>query len=316
MRALIFLSLILVLSSGFPTPANLKDFVIGNLVSLQVVQSVPDGFACAQNLATLQNNTKEALDLFLGGHFVDALHLIEQTINGTISTCEAANREGVLLFENFLNIVSDPNFVSTALGRIRDNQLTLLDDLALGVEYLNNQSFFMAGVTLGKIPHLILSGPSTYSSDLNLLQLGNISSPLMDFLRGYLEAVKVWANVPDGLQCIDDIAGIKDSLSQVLALLKQFRILEAIQLLENGVAEDFTRCTSAITETVQLFDAFKQNIGQAGFFDLAKGRIFDNALTLLQDFQSGVAAIINKDYYGAGRALGDVPHIVLSGPDP
>jgi hypothetical protein len=59
-----------------------------------------------------------------------------------------------------------------------------------------------------------------------------------------------------------------------------------------------------------------QNIGQPGFIDLAKGRVMDNLLTLYGDFTNGVNSLGAQDFYGAGRALGDIPHIVLSGPDP
>jgi hypothetical protein len=298
----------------FPSPDNLKDFLIGNLVSLQVVQSVPDGFPCAMNIASLKNNTKQALDLFLQGHFVDALHLVEQTINSTITTCEASGREGKALFDNFLKIVTDPAFLPTALQRLEDNQLTLLDDLAQGLEDLNNGSYFTAGVALGKIPHLLLSGPDSASRSLNFLELGNVTSPVLDFLRGNLEALQVWANVPDGLACIDDLVGVKDQLAQVLALLKQLKILDAIELLNKVVGEDVSRCTNSINESIQLFQAFLTNIRQPGFIDIAKGRIFDNAVVLLQDFTDAVGALTNKDYYGAGRALGHIPHVILSGP--
>jgi hypothetical protein len=301
---------------GLPTPDNLKDFIIGSLVSLKVVQSVPDGFACATNLASIKNNTKQALDLFLEGHFVDALHLVEQTINQTLTSCEAANKEGKETFENFLRIILDPEFLPTALDRIKNNQLVLLEDMAEGFENLNNGSFFAAGVAFGKMPHLVLSGPDN-SRMLNFLAPeNNISTPLMDFLRGYLEAVKVWVNVPDGLACLDGIAGLKDALAQVLALVKQFKIIEAIELLQQVIQKDVSTCQNSINESVELFQGFLQNIGQPGFIDLAKGRVMDNLLTLYGDFTNGVNSLGAQDFYGAGRALGDIPHIVLSGPDP
>ena len=300
---------------ALPTPSNIKDFLIGNLVSLQVIQSVPDGFACATNLASLKNNTKQAFSLLISGHLVDALHLVEQTINQTVGTCEAANAEGKALFENFIRIVLDPEFIPNAVQRVKDNQLTILEDLAEGLEDLNNGSFFNAGVTLGKIPHLILSGPDANLVLIGLMASNNISTPLLDFLRGFLDAVKVWDNVPHGLECFDDIATLKDNFDQVIALLKQFKILEAIELLQQTITSDFLNCQNTITESVQLFQSFLQTIHQAGFIDLAKQRILGNVVTLLEDLENGVKGIGAKDYYGAGRALGHIPHLVLSGPD-
>ena len=310
---LVLLSLSLVLSlPPLPTPSNLKDFLIGNLVSLQVVQSVPDGFSCATNVASLHNNTKTALDLFMHGHFVDALHMIETTINDTITSCEKANAEGKLLFENFIRIILDPEFVPTAFARIKDNQLTILEDLAEGFEDLNNQSYFTAGIAFGKIPHLVLSGPDGLS--LNFLEIpNNISTPLMNFTRGFLEALQVWSSIPDGLNCINGIADFKDELAQILALVKQLKIIEAITLMNQMIGTEFLSCTNAIAENVQLFKEFLQNVSQPGFIDAAKGRIEDNLLTLMGDFQNGVSAMGAKDYYAAGVAFGHIPHVALSG---
>ena len=322
---LIFLSIALVFSSDlflpkvtllqFPTPDNLKDFIIGNLVSLKVLDSVPDGFSCATNLATLKNNTLTSLKLFLEGHFVDALHLLEQTVNGTLTSCLAASAEGKATFENFLRIVLDPEFLPTAIARIRDNQLSILEDLALGFEQLNNQSFFSAGMTLGKIPHLVLSGPDNVAILNFLVGDTNSTNPMFDFVRGFLEAVKVMDGVPDALPCMNDIATLKDLFPQVLDLIKQFKIIEAIELLQQTVLQDVTTCHNSVTETTQLFQQFLQNIGQPGFFDIAKGRIFDNLLTLTEDLETGISSLAAKDFYGAGKALGHINHVILSGPD-
>lgn len=297
---------------SLPDPQHVLDFLVGNMVSLQVLSSVPHGFPCVTSLTTLKNNTLQAIALFKEGHIVEAVELAEQTINGTFTNCMAANSEGLALFKNFLDIVRDPNFLKTALDRALENAPVLIEDFATGLEKLNNGSYFDAGVYFGKIPHLILSGP-----DARLLFLAmfgdNGTIPLYDFGKGFLEALKVNEAAPDNFKCVDDIMALKTLFPQVLELLKQLKVLEALQLLESTVVGDFDTCKSGLAQTATLFQEFLANIKQPGFLQIALGRAKDNFFTLLGDLTHGVESMKAQDFYNAGKSFGHIPHVILSG---
>jgi hypothetical protein len=281
------------------------------MVSLQVLSSVPHGFPCVTCLTSLKNNTLEAIELFHEGKIVEAVELAEQTINDTFTSCMAANSEGLALFKNFLDTIRDPNFLKTALDRILENGPTLVEDFATGLEDLNNGSYFNAGVAFGKIPHLILSGPDAIIFLLAIF--GNGTAPLYDFGKGFLEAVKVNDAAPDTLKCVDDFMALKNLFPQVLALLEQGKVLEALQLLESTVAGDFDTCKSGLTEGTALFQEFLANVKQPGFLQIALGRARDNFFTLLGDLTTGVQSLKSEDFYDAGKSFGHIPHVILSG---
>ena len=298
-----------------PTPQNLLDFLVGNLASLQVLETIPDAFPCVNALTSLKNNTDNAIALFKSGHFLTAIHLLENTFNTTIQSCASANSEAVGTFKNFLDILKDPNFVKLAVERIANNQLELIDDLAGGVEKLNNQSFFEAGVLFGKIPHTILSGPVNFTS-INLLELStNETSPLADFIRGYAEALQVFESIPDFQQCLNDLLGVKETLQQVISLLTQGKVLEAIELAQETLKTGVASCDASLTEGTQLFQQVIQKITAPGFYDLVKSRVSENFFTILEDAQKGMSDFKVLDFYQAGKDLGEIQHLVFSGPD-
>ena len=283
------------------------------MVSLEVVGSVPHGFPCVTNLGQLKNNTETVLALVQEGQFVEALHLLETTLNDTYTNCGAAAAEGRATFESFLALVKDPNFLALAEQRIEENSLTLLDDLALTLENLHNQSYFNAGVAFGKIPHLVLSGPNAFN--MFFLGLQSNGTPAVDFARGYLEAIQVMVSVPDGEVCANDVLSLKTQLDQVVELLKEFRILEAIQLLKSTLQNDLTSCTAANAEALKLFQDFLANVKQPGFAELAIGRVKDNLLTIFEDIAHGTGHVNSSDFYDAGKDFGHITHLILSGPD-
>jgi hypothetical protein len=299
-----------------PTPQNLMDFLVGNLVSLQVLEQIPDGFPCVNTLTTLRNNTLQAVALFNQGHFLDAIHLLESTFTQTFSSCTAANSEALGAFKNFLDIVRAPDFAKLVVYRIANNQAELIDDFAGGVEKLNNQSFFDAGVLWGKMVHTLLSGPVNMTSSLELLALPtNSSCPFMQFLQGYLEAIKVFDAVPDGLSCLNDIVNLKETMLQILNLLANGKILEAIQLAEDTMNKDLATCQNALKDGTTLFQSFVQEITADGFFDLARGRVRDNFFTIIEDVEKAVRDFTVLEFYQAGKDFGHIPHLILSGPD-
>lgn len=322
MKSLILsLLLSLALSSSFlpnppklhtPTPQNLLDFLVGSLVSLKVLESIPDAFSCVTDLTNLRNNTQTAIDLIKLGHFVDALHLLEQSFNQTYLSCSATAQESSSTFENFLRIVSDPGFLDLALQRLNENKLVFLEYLALGLEQLNNGSYFNAGVTLGKIPHVILSGPDAKRRILSV-SVGNTSCPILEFLRGSLEVLKVWDNVPDAMNCLSDLAALKDAYAQVVSLISQGKWLEALEFLEQTLKEDTDTCLNSVEQATTLFKEFLDNVSQEGFVQLAEGRIVDNVFTLISDAKNGVEQIENGEWYDAGKSVGGIPHLILSG---
>ena len=327
MKSLILSLLVsLALSSSFlptppklhtPTPQNLLDFLVGSLVSLQVLESIPDAFSCVTDLTNLQNNTQTALDLIKSGHFVDALHLLEQTFNQTYTSCSATAQESSSTFENFLSIVSDPGFLDLALQRLDENKLVFLENLALGLEQLNNGSYFNAGVTLGKIPHVILSGPDATNGKRRILSVsvGNTSCPVLEFLRGSLEVLKVWDNVPDAVNCLNDLATLKDAYAQVVSLISEGKWLEAIEFIEQTLKEDTDTCLNSVDQATKLFKDFLDHVSQEGFVQLAEGRIVDNVFNLIGEAKSGVEQAENGQWYEAGKSFGGIPHLILSGND-
>ena len=328
MKSLILSLLVsLALSSSFlptpskfhtPTPQNLLDFLVGSLVSLQVLESIPDAFSCVTDLTNLQNNTQTAIDLIKLGHFVDALHLLEQTFNQTYGSCSLTFHESSSTFENFLSIITDPEFLDLALQRLDENKLLFLEDLALGLEQINNGSYFNAGVTLGKIPHVILSGPDTWRTRRILLSdaMGNNTScPVLEFLNGSLEVLKVWDNVPDAVNCLNGLGALKDAYSQVVSLISEGKWLEALEFIEQTLKEDVDTCLNSVNQATELFKEFLDHVSQEGFVQLAEGRIVDNVFNLIGEAKNGVEQVENGQWYEAGKSFGGIPHLILSGND-
>ena len=328
MKSLILSLLVsLALSSSFlptpskfhtPTPQNLLDFLVGSLVSLQVLESIPDAFSCVTDLTNLQTNTQTAIDLIRLGHFVDALHLLEQTFNQTYGSCSLTFHESSSTFENFLSIITDPEFLDLALQRLDENKLLFLEDLALGLEQINNGSYFNAGVTLGKIPHVILSGPDTWRTRRILLSdaMGNNTScPVVEFLNGSLEVLKVWDNVPDAVNCLNGLGALKDAYSQVVSLISEGKWLEALEFIEQTLKEDVDTCLNSVNQATELFKEFLDHVSQEGFVQLAEGRIVDNVFNLIGEAKNGVEQVENGQWYEAGKSFGGIPHLILSGND-
>ena len=195
MKVIIFSLLILGAFSSFlpkptigeavalPSKQNLIDFIIGNLIAVKITESVPDGFGCATTITNLQNATQTALALIRSGsldNIVEGVELLEQAINDTQRVCGSASEEGQETFQSFLEKIKDPGFITLALGRIKDNFLTILQDFEKASDDLKNQSFFSAGYDLGSIVHLILSGPDSslvsYISE-EITRLGAVNWP-------------------------------------------------------------------------------------------------------------------------------------------
>ena len=300
-----------------PTPKNLLEFLAGNLFSLKVPESIPDMKTCAIHIKNFKNDTLKAISFFRQGNYYSALILLEETLNGTYRTCTAISPEFQATISNFLNIVQDTYFGQLARGRFKDNIDVLLDFYYNGVDKLNNKSYFEAGLSFGKIPHLLLSGPNDtaiYSTNLLLLE-DNGTHPVIDFLKGYLESVQVWDSVSQGQQCLDDLVGLKDAVVQVIQLFKEGKFTEAIELLEQTIKNDLANCESSLTDATRLFNEFLQNVGRPGFWSLAIARVTDNFLSVLQDDVNGVKDLSVKDFYNAGIEFGKIAHVLLSGPD-
>ena len=300
-----------------PTSQNLLDFIAGNLVSLKVPDSIPDIQTCAQNIKTFKNNTLQAISLIKQGYYHSGLILLEQTINGTWVTCSAVPPEFNATISNFLSIVQDPSYLQLLRGRVKDNIDVLLDFYSDGVDKLNNKQYFDAGVSLGRITHLLLSGPNDkahYSTNLILLE-DNGTHPVIDFLNGYLESVQVWDLVPRGQECLQNLLDVKDTVSQVIELFKEGKFIQAIELLNQTVTNDFATCQSSLDDVTLLFNEFLQNVEKPGFWSLAVGRVTDNLLDVVQDDVNGIKDLSVKDFYNAGVELGKVAHLILSGPD-
>ena len=323
MKNLIFVivSLSIVLSSPvflpkliFPSKQNLLDFLVGNLASLSVLSSIPDAFPCVTQVTSLKNTTLEALQLFEEGHIVDAIHLLENTINQTLTSCSAAGSEGVDTFKNFLDIIGDPDFLKKASERVIDNLPALIDDLAYGIEKINNQSYFEAGVSFGKIPHLILSGPDSLLNLASFLTLGdNSSCPFIEFMRGFLEETEVLSEMPDAELCATGVSRLTSVLPQVLQLLQQGKVLEAVQLIEQVYQDDVTACTNLAVETTQVFGELVTKMTQPDFVKTAVERVMENLFTLIEDYERGIGDLVKLDFYNAGREIGKIPHLVIDG---
>ena len=252
------------------------------------------------------------------GHFVDALHLLEQTFNQTYGSCSLTFHESSSTFENFLSIITDPEFLDLALQRLDENKLLFLEDLALGLEQINNGSYFNAGVTLGKIPHVILSGPDTWRTRRILLSdaMGNNTScPVLEFLNGSLEVLKVWDNVPDAVNCLNGLGALKDAYSQVVSLISEGKWLEALEFIEQTLKEDVDTCLNSVNQATELFKEFLDHVSQEGFVQLAEGRIVDNVFNLIGEAKNGVEQVENRQWYEAGKSFGGIPHLILSGND-
>ncbi len=242
-----------------PTPQNLLDFLVGNLVSLQVIENIPDAFPCVNALSSLQKNSENALKLFKSFHFVEGIHLLEKKFDKTIKICAAANSETFETFKNFLDVVRKPNFMKLALERLGNNKLEIIDDLAVGIEKLNNQSYFEAGVFLGKIPHTLLSGPLDLASIIFFdFSKDILKDPLADILKSLEEDVKAYDIFPQGEKCLNNLLGLKDSLNKVLNLLSQGNVLEALQLAEKTLKDGIAYCQKSLMKGTQLFQEFVQ----------------------------------------------------------
>lgn len=298
-----------------PTPQNMLDFIAGNLVSLKVPDTIPDIHTCAQNIKTFKNNTLQAISLIKQGYYYSGLILLEQTINGTWVTCSAVPPEFNATISNFLRIVRDPYFFQLLRGRVKDNIDVLFDFYSDSVDKLNNKQFFEAGVSFGKIPHLLLSGPNdTALHFTNLIVLeDNGTHPVVDFLKGYLESVQVWNSVPQAQECLQDLLDVKETVSKVIELFKEGKLVEAIELLNQTVTNDFATCKSSLDDATTLFHEFLQNVERPGFLSLAIARLTNNFLDVLQDDVNGIKDLSVKDFYNAGVELGKVAHLILSG---
>ncbi len=243
-----------------PTPQNLLDFLVGNLVSLQVLNNLPDGFPCVTALSSLEKNTDDALELFKNFQFVEGVHLLENTFNNTIQTCGAANAETVRIFQNFLDLVRQPDFLKLALERLANNQLEIIDDLAGGVEKLNNQSFFEAGVLLGKIPHTLLSGPVD-STSITLLDINDLlKGPLADILKKLLDGGKGIDIFSQGEKCLKSLMGLADTLKKIESLVSKGNVLDAISEAEDVLKHGLSSCKLGLMQGTQLFQEFVQSI--------------------------------------------------------
>lgn len=148
------------LSSSRPSTQNLIDFIIGGLAGVQVIDSIPSGFPCVTALHDLQNATQVALNLSRAGRIQEAAEVFERALIAVNQSCSAASSEGALTFQNFLETIRQPNFVSDALMRMTVNLPTIVQEFRNGVADLNNQSFFNAGREFGNIANTILFGSS------------------------------------------------------------------------------------------------------------------------------------------------------------
>ena len=191
MKALIFLAFLSLSLCNFlpkptlgaiPSKQNVIDFLIGNLIAVHVTDTVPDGFNCVNTITALQADIQTAISLIRNGSVLEGISLLEKSVNNTLTSCGAAASEGNATFQAFLSKIKDPQFLDLALGRIKDNFFTILQNWQKGVSDLNNQSFFNAGYDFGSIIHLILSGPDAKTNLISLLieeidRLGSVSWP-------------------------------------------------------------------------------------------------------------------------------------------
>lgn len=167
---------------SFPVPRtqNLIDFIIGNLVAVHVVDSVPSGFPCVNAITNLQNVTQQTLSLIREGDLVKAAELFEPALNDTRNFCGAAANESDATFQNFLDIIKDKTFIFKALNRVRRNFLTIMEDYKKGLIDLYNDNYFNAGVDFGSVVELILTGSDSELADFiveNINNLGSVNWP-------------------------------------------------------------------------------------------------------------------------------------------
>jgi len=305
------------ISMKFPSFSNITEFLSGFAYATQAYDFVGAIGPCVQKYMETKADFSQIPDLFKEHQGSLALELIEEDVLTVVLTCSPL----IDIIKNhtieFLQIVRDPNFLTLAKERISHNFFEILKNLTFGVESWKNGNYSASGWGFGNIAQIILSGPNQ-SSTVNFLGLENLSNgscPFLEFVRGYLESLKVLDSVPDGLQCLDDLDGAKETLLQVLDLFEQGKSLEAISLLMQTFTNDLASCEKGLSDGKALFGKFLKNVGQSGFIETVVGRITNNLLTLIDDFENGVNDVKNLDFYDAGKEFGKIPHLVLSGAD-
>lgn len=187
------LSLISVLSSPFlgknlgqavpSAKQDIIDFTIGFMVSIKLVEKVPDGFPCVTNLEDIRSKISQAIALIRtrdADKVAQGISLIQNTINETLRSCGAAANEGNLYFHNLVKEIINPGFIAKAIGNFKANFFEIFGDFNKGISDLKNNSFFNSGVDFGNVFNLILNGKNN-ELELYLINeiglLGSINWP-------------------------------------------------------------------------------------------------------------------------------------------
>ena len=299
-----------------PSPLNITAFLEGFSFALQAYDLAQGLSGCSSTVLETKGDFSLVPDLFRNHSGSLALELIEEDALSVLAKCIPL----IDMIKNHVNdliqMVSDPNFPSLARERIILHFPEILNDLAGLILSVRSDNYTNSGFFTGAVLNVILKGSTNSNPTLNLLSLdSNFTSPVTDFVKGYLETLKVWDSVPDGLQCLDEVVNFKDTLVQAVALVQQGKILEALELVAQTIEDDLPTCKNSVRDLKTLGEDFLQTVSQPGWSKLAGERVAENFFLLLQFGENGIRDLLHQDFYSAGKEFGKIPHLVLSGPD-
>jgi hypothetical protein len=216
-KTFIFATLLLLTLSSSPSFLSVKnvgaspnfqpliDFSIGFLLSIKFIEKVPSGFSCVNQINTFKVQLNESISKISTGQvdqIIAGFQELQAAVNNTLIICGQTIAEGNAAVSEIVNKLKNKTLVEQGLERIGGHLFEVIDDLKRGAQEFKNQSYFSAGVDIGKVFDLFLEDPTTSINFLRLVGkevsvlLGYINLPYNDFGNG--EALSINGITLDG----------------------------------------------------------------------------------------------------------------------
>lgn len=272
------------------------EFIKGFLEGIHETKPVEDLLKCLKNIDPIIEKIKKALEYFMKMTFNDilkGLQLLKEAMEDLYKVLQPC-LEGFKQIKKLMEALKNVDLVKIVL-KILANPLAFINDVKNCIEALKNLNMFVAGKCIGDILYRLFLARELQSS------------PIIDFVTGFLLGIHEERTVEDVIKCMKNADQILDKIKIAIKMIVSGNIdniIKGISMLFEALLELEQMLKPCLEGFVQ-FKKLMNKIAHAKIMDVVM-KILQDPAPYMEDFFDCLDALENEDFKQAGQDIGDI----------